>query len=133
MNDESNLDFLFEQTSNFHIKIPNFNHSRKFKKVWIRPIKHTKSKKSQIFYKNLKKSKSGIGLPGTAQMKLLRGSFEAKPLLAHWIQVVALPMANWTQAVASLLAKSTCVVLCNNPEQQEREKSSYKCQKIHKT
>ena len=85
MNDESNLDFLFEQTSNFHIKIPYFNHSSKFKQVWIRPIKHTKSKKSQFFYKNLKKSKPGIGLSGTAQMKLLTGGFEAELLLAHWI------------------------------------------------
>ena len=25
------------------------------------------------------------GLPGTAQMKLLTGGFEAEPLLAHWI------------------------------------------------
>ena len=57
MNDESKLAFLFEQTSNFHIKIPDFNHSSKFKQVQTRPIKHTKSKKSQIFYKNLKKIK----------------------------------------------------------------------------
>ena len=86
MNDESKLDFLFEQKSNFHIKIPDFNHSSKFKQVWTRPIKHTKSKKSQFFYKTLKKkSKFGIGLPGTAQMKLLIGGFEAKPLLSHWI------------------------------------------------
>ena len=94
MNDESNLDFLFEQTSNFHIKIPYFNHSSKFKQVWVRPVKHTKSNKSQILYKNLKKSKSGIGLPITTQMKLLRVGFEVEPLLAHRIQVVALLMGN---------------------------------------
>ena len=117
MNDESNLAFLFEQTSNFHIKIPYFNHSSKFRQVWIRPIKHTKSQKAQIFYKNLKKSKSGIGLPGIMQMKLLTKGFEAKPLLAHWIHAMAPLMANWTQAVALLLTKGTCVILCNHPEQ----------------
>ena len=94
MNDESNLAFLFEQTSSFHIKIPDFNHSSKFKQVWTRPIKHTKSKKSHILSKKLKKSKPGIGLPGTVQMKLLTGGFEAEPLLAHWIQVVAPPITN---------------------------------------
>ena len=57
MNDESNLDFLFEQTSNFHTKIPDFNHSSKFKQVWTRPIKHTKSKKLEIFYKKIEKIK----------------------------------------------------------------------------
>ena len=54
------------------------------------------------------------GLPGTAQMKLLTGGFEAEPLLAHWIQVVAPRAANWTQAVAPLLANRTCVVPCVN-------------------
>ena len=34
------------------------------------------------------------GLPGTTQMKLLTGDFEAEPLLAHWIQAVAPCMAN---------------------------------------
>ena len=34
------------------------------------------------------------GLPGTAQMKLLIGGFEAEPFLAHWIQVVAPRAAN---------------------------------------
>ena len=34
------------------------------------------------------------GLLGTAQMKLLTGGFEAEPLLAHWIQAVALRIAN---------------------------------------
>ena len=57
------------------------------------------------------------GLPGTAQMKLLTSSFEAEPLLAHWIQAVALPIADWTKAVAPLLAKGTCAVLYNNLEQ----------------
>ena len=42
------------------------------------------------------------GLPGIAQMKLLTGSFEAEPLLAHWIQVVAPLMANRTCAVPGI-------------------------------
>ena len=56
------------------------------------------------------------GLPGTAQMKLLTGGFEAEPLLAHWIQAVALLTANQTQAVAPLLAKGTCAVPCIDPK-----------------
>ena len=50
------------------------------------------------------------GLPGTAQMKLLTGGFEAELLLSHWIQAVAPCMANLTQTVALLLANRTCVV-----------------------
>ena len=126
MNDESNLDFLFEQTSNFHIKIPDFNHSSKFKQVWVRPIKHTKSKKLQILYKNLNKSEPRIGLPGTAQMKLLTDDFEAEPLLAHWIQAVVPLMDNLTQTMAPLLANRTCVIPCKNPKHKENDRSSQK-------
>ena len=50
------------------------------------------------------------GLPGTAEMKLLTGGFEVEPLLAHWIQAVALLMDNLTQEVAPLLANRTCTV-----------------------
>ena len=64
------------------------------------------------------------GLPGTAQMKLLTGGCEVELLLAHWIQVVALRMANLTQVVAPLLAKGTCAVPYINPKHRENERSS---------
>ena len=47
-------------------------------------------------------------------MKVLTGDFEVESLLAHWIQVVELPIANWTQAMAPLLAKGTCAILYNH-------------------
>ena len=58
------------------------------------------------------------GLPGTTQMKLLIGGFEAKQLLAHWIQAVAPCTANWTQEVAPILSNITCAVPCVNPKHQ---------------
>ena len=66
------------------------------------------------------------GLPGTAQMKLLIGGFEAAPLLAHWIQAVAPRIANRTQAVAPLLANRTCAIPYKNPKHKEHKKSSQK-------
>ena len=69
------------------------------------------------------------GLPGTAQMKLLTGGFEAELLLAHWIQAVAPLMANQTQVVAPLLTNRTCVVPYVNPKHQgERRTQSEKGQ-----
>ena len=61
------------------------------------------------------------GLPGTAQMKLLIGGFEAEPLLAYWIQAVTPLMANRVQVVAPLVASSTCGSLNISKTQGERE------------
>ena len=53
------------------------------------------SKSKPKTHKNKKQSLEQ-GLLDTAQMKLLTGGFEAEPLLAHWIQVVAPHIANIT-------------------------------------
>ena len=50
-------------------------------------------------------------------MKLLIGSFEVEPLLAHWIQAVAPPLDNWTQEVAPLLDLRTIDQVRNKLDQ----------------
>ena len=61
--------FFFKNTLHFHQKVNK---------------KHTKNKIQSMEQ----------GLPGTVQMKLLIGGFEAEPLLAHWIQAVAPHIVN---------------------------------------
>ena len=60
---------FFLNTLHFHQKV-----SQKHIKIKIQSLEH--------------------GLPGTVEMKLLIGGFEAESLLAHWIQAVAPLMAN---------------------------------------
>ena len=93
--------FFFKNTLHFHQKV-----SQKHTKIKIQSLEQ--------------------GLPGTTQMKLLTGVFEAEPLLAHWIQAVAPLMAKLTQAVTPLLANRTCEVPCKNPKHKENEGSSQK-------
>ena len=59
-------------------------------------------------------------------MKLLTGSFEVEPLLAHWIQVVAPRIANWTQAVAPLLIHCIGAVPYRIPKHKENDRSRKK-------
>ena len=73
---------FFKNTLHFHQKV-----SQKHRKIKIQSLE--------------------LSLPGTTQMKLLIGGFEVEPLLAHWIQAMAL-----------LISKGTCVVPCVNPKHQ---------------
>ena len=60
---------FFKNTLHFHQKV-----SQKHTKIKIQSLEQ--------------------GLPGTVQMKLLTGGFEAELLLAQWIQAVAPRTAN---------------------------------------
>ena len=84
------------------------------------------SKSKPKTHKN-QNTKSGTGPTWHCADEVADRWFEAELLFAHWIQAVAPLIANLTQAVASLLAKGTCVIPCINPKHQgERQIKSEK-------